>query len=294
LDRFAQVETSSQNAFQALLSKHKATGKANHIAGVHDCVSARIAERANFAAVWISSFGLSVVSGKCDRNEVPWTEVVNVVEQIRESCSIPIILDGNEGFGDINIAKLFSRRAGARGASCISFEDKIFPKRNSFSQGVELCAIDSFVSKIRGCKEVLDGKLTSIIARTDSFVAGEDMGMTLKRAHAYTEAGADALIIHSKASSADQLTSFMRNWDGSCPIIAIPTSYDSTDPGVFDNWGISCVIWANQLLRASISAMENAAAMLFQHRSSAPLAQQIISIKTALSYADCKLGCETE
>lgn len=279
------------NAFQKLLELHKNTGKARHIVGVFDCISARIAERAGFEGAWVSSLGLSIVAGKCDRNEIPWTDITNTVGLISESCDLPIIVDGDEGFGDTNIARLYARRAGARGASCIAFEDKTYPKKNSFSEGVELCSIEEFARKLRSCKEALGSTSMSIIARTDSLVADEPMQKALDRAHGYRDAGADAVIIHSKAKTVDQLAEFMSRWDGACPVVAIPTSYDQTDPQVYDDIGVAIVIWANQLLRASIKAMERTAETLFANRSVGGLTDDIVSIKTALAYANCGL-CE--
>jgi len=281
----------SVNAFSAMLSRARETGKAVHIIGAHDCVSARVAEQAGFGAVWVSSLGLAVVSGKCDRNELGWTETVNALEAIAESISIPVILDADEGFGDKNIARVFLSRASARGAACVSLEDKSFPKKNSFSEGVSLCEIPDFVEKLDACRKVLNPAKTALVARTDSLVAGEGIDRALERAHAYAATGVDGLIIHSKSKTVDELAEFMSRWDGDCPIIAIPTSFDDTAARRFDELGIACIIWANQLLRASIAAMETIAADMSAGKNVGSLKNQIVSVNTALSYADCRLGC---
>lgn len=284
---------SGLNPFESLLLEHAATGKAAHIAGAHDALSARVAENAGFNGVWISSLAVSAVAGKCDRNEVSWGEMVDVVERVSESCTLPIILDGDEGFGDVNIARLYARRAGRRGASCISIEDKTFPKKNSFVDDVSLCSIREFAGKIRGCREAIGDGRTSIVARTDSLVAGEDISQTFERACAYHEAGAEALIIHSKAKTPKELESFMAKWDRRCPIIAIPTSYAPESSRLFDDLGVACVVWANQMLRASIRAMEETAEALVRRKSDHSLNDRMVSVRTAMSYANCGLGCES-
>ena len=281
----------SVNPFSLLLANARRSGKAAHIVGVHDCASARVAEQAGFGAVWVSSLGLAVVSGKCDRNELGWTETVNSVEAIAESVSIPVVLDADEGFGDKNIARVFLARASARGAACVSLEDKTFPKKNSFAEGVSLCEIPDFVEKLEACRKVLDPSQTALVARTDSLVAGEGIDRALERAHAYAASGVDGLIIHSKSKSIDELAEFMLRWDGDCPIIAIPTSYDDTDAKRFDELGVACVIWANQLLRSSIAAMEGIAADMMAGQNVGSLKGRMVSVNTALHYADCRLGC---
>lgn len=281
----------SMNGFASQLKAARKAKKALHIIGAHDCVSARVAEQAGFGAIWVSSLGLAVVNGKCDRNELGWTDTVDALEAIAESVSIPVILDADEGYGDKNIARLFLARASARGAACVSLEDKSFPKKNSFSQGVSLCDIPEFIDKLSACRDVLDPARTALIARTDSLVAGEGMDSALRRAEAYAASGVDGLIIHSKSKSVDELAEFMTRWNGDCPIIAIPTSFDGTDARLFDELGIACVIWANQLLRASIAAMETIAADMGAGKNVGSLKNQIVSVNAALSYADCRLGC---
>lgn len=281
----------SANKFQQLLARHRESGITRHIMGVHDCVSAKLAEAAGYEAVWISSLGMSAVAGKCDRNEISWTNIADMVELIAESCDVPVIIDGNEGFGDTAIARLFATRAAARGGSGICFEDKTYPKRNSFADGVELCSIDEFSRKISSCRDALAGMPASIMARTDSLVANEGMSKALERAQAYAEAGVDAVIVLSKTSSVDQLAEFMSRWKGYCPIISVPTSFDQTSPKVFNEIGVACVIWANQLLRASIFAMRQACKQLREQGRVGDLNGQMISVKEALLLANCGLGC---
>lgn len=279
------------NKFIDLLNRHQSTGKTRHIVGVYDCVSARIAEQVGFEGVWLSSLAMSVVNGVCDRNELSWIGITDTVERVAECCELPIILDGDEGFGSDNIARLFAKRSFSRGAACVSFEDKTFPKKNSFDEGVSLCSIPEFTSKIAACRDVVEQEAGAILARTDSLVADEDVRKTIDRAHAYHEAGADAVIIHSKHNSVDQLARFMSLWSGACPIVAIPTSFDQTEPEIFDQLGVSCVVWANQLLRSSIKAMQNTAQVLFQQKHMGALNGNLISVKETLGYADCGLGC---
>ncbi|MYH69843.1 MAG: NTP transferase domain-containing protein, partial [Gammaproteobacteria bacterium] len=93
------------------------------------------------------------------------------------------------------------------------------------------------------------------------------MDEALKRASAYCEAGADAILIHSRQSRADEILAFAGAWDGSCPLVIVPTKYYSTPVDVFRKAGVSLVIWANQMIRASVRAMENTSREIFEQQS---------------------------
>jgi phosphoenolpyruvate phosphomutase len=99
-------------------------------------------------------------------------------------------------------------------ASCI--EDKLFPKTNSLLEGAlqPMAEIDEFVGKIKAAKDTQQDPDFCVVARTEAFISGHGLGEALRRAEAYSEAGADALVIHSKLSTADQVLAFMAEWQG--------------------------------------------------------------------------------
>ena len=106
-----------------------------------------------------------------------------------------------------------------------------------------------------------------VVARTEAFIAGRGLTTALVRANAYADAGADAILVHSKKSTPVDIVAFMRAWDRRLPVLAVPTTYCHTPTAVFRDLGLSALIWANHLLRASIVAMQAAAAQVFAEQS---------------------------
>ncbi len=101
----------------------------------------------------------------------------------------------------------------------------------------------------------------------------------MKRAEAYYQAGADAILMHSKISTADQIISFMEEWKDTCPVVIVPTMYYNTPTSVFEEIGVSTVIWANHLLRSSIKAMQQTAAQIYAEQSLMSIEPEVVSVK---------------
>jgi len=118
-----------------------------------------------------------------------------------------------------------------------------------------------------------------LVARVEALISGWGMDEALRRARAYQEAGADAVLIHSKQSHANEIMSFMREWDGNCPVVIVPTTYYGTPTDQFYAAGVSAVIWANHSVRASISAMRDATKMIFEEQSVVGLEDRIATVK---------------
>jgi phosphoenolpyruvate phosphomutase len=113
----------------------------------------------------------------------------------------------------------------------------------------------------------------------EAFIVGWGLEEALRRAEAYHRAGADGVLIHSKLSTADQVIAFMKEWKNTCPVVIVPTTYYSTPTQVFAEAGISIIIWANQLLRSSIAAMQRTASTLYKEQSLLPVDKDIVSVK---------------
>ena len=139
--------------------------------------------------------------------------------------------------------------------------------------------INEFSGKIKAAKDTQENPDFCVIARTESFITGRGLSEALKRARAYCEAGADAILVHSKISTADQILAFMAEWDNSCPIVIVPTTYFATPTEVFAEAGVSLVIWANHLLRSSIYAMQNTAAKIYKEETLVPIDHEIVTVK---------------
>lgn len=223
----------------------------------HSALSARIAQNSGFEALWASGLSISASLGLSDRNEASWTQVLEIVEFMADHTDIPVLMDGDTGFGNFNSVRRLVKKMCQKGIAGVCIEDKIFPKLNSFlGEAQPLADIQEFTGKIRAAKDsVLDDDFC-VIARTEALISGLGMAEALKRADAYHAAGADAILIHSKKDSADEVLAFAKEWGDRCPVVVVPTKYFNTPTQDFRDAGISSVIWANHSLRASINAMK--------------------------------------
>jgi phosphoenolpyruvate phosphomutase len=228
----------------------------------HNGISARIGEEAGFKGLWASGLCLSAQFGVRDSNEASWTQVLEMLEFMADATTVPILLDGDTGYGNFNNMRRLVRKLEQRGVAAVCVEDKLFPKTNSFLRGEAQPLADpgEFCGKIRAGKEAQRDPDFCIVARVEALIAGWGLGEALRRAEAYVEAGADAILIHSARSSADEVLAFQREWDGRAPVVIVPTKYYSTPTDVFRDAGFSVAIWANHMMRASIAAMQAAAA----------------------------------
>ncbi|MDR5770919.1 MULTISPECIES: phosphoenolpyruvate mutase [unclassified Caballeronia] len=224
----------------------------------HNGISARIAKEAGFKAIWGSGLSISAQFGVRDNNEASWTQVVDNLEFMADASDLPILLDGDTGYGNFNNVRRLVKKLEQRGIAGVCIEDKQFPKTNSFINGEAqpLADIDEFCGKIKAGKDSQSDPNFSIVARVEALIAGWGMEEALKRAEAYRQAGADAILIHSKLSKPDEILTFAREWAGRGPLVIVPTKYYSTPTDVFRQAGISTVIWANHLIRGAVSAMQ--------------------------------------
>lgn len=224
----------------------------------HNGLSARIVEEAGFRGIWASGFALSAQFGVRDCNEASWTQIVDMLEFMADATRLPILLDGDTGYGDFNSVRRLVRKLEQRGVAGVCIEDKLFPKSNSLLDGVPqpLAPLDEFCGKIKAGKDSQTDGAFCIVARVEALIAGSGLAEALRRAEAYRQAGADAILIHSKRSDADEVLAFAREWAGRAPLVIVPTSYAHTPTEVFRAAGISVVVWANPMVRACVAAMQ--------------------------------------
>jgi len=130
-----------------------------------------------------------------------------------------------------------------------------------------LAAVDGFCGRIRAAKDSQRDPDFVVVARTEAFIAGHGLAEALARAHAYADAGADAILIHSAKRTPDEVLSFKQAWDRPLPVLAVPTKYCDTPTAVFRRHQFAALIWANHLLRSSIAAMQATAAQIFADES---------------------------
>jgi phosphoenolpyruvate phosphomutase len=247
----------------------------------HDGLSAKIVEEAGFKGIWGSGLTISASMGVRDNNEASWTQVLEVMEFMSDATTIPILLDADTGYGNFNNVRRLVQKLEQRNVAGMCIEDKLFPKTNSFinSEQQPLADIEEFAGKIKAAKDTQQDVDFCVVARVESLIAGWELEEALKRAEAYYLAGADAILMHSKLKTADQIVEFMREWGHKCPVVIVPTTYYNTPTSVFEEAGVSLVIWANHLLRASIKAMQQTAAQIYQERSLSSIEEQVVSVK---------------
>jgi len=199
-----------------------------------------------------------------DCNEASWTQCLDCVELMADATQIPILMDGDTGYGNFNNVRRLVAKLEQRGIAGVCIEDKIFPKTNSLLPGrlQPLADIDEFCGKIKAAKDAqTDGDFV-VVARIEAFIAGYGLAAAVRRANAYAAAGADAILVHSARRQADEVLGFKRAWSGSLPVIAVPTTYHDTPADVFRAHRFAALIWANHTLRSSIAAMQATAAAI--------------------------------
>ena len=226
-----------------------------------------------FDAMWISSLCDSTAKGKPDIELVDMTSRFRTVDDICEVTTKPIIFDGDTG--GLTEHFVYTVRSLERlGVSMIIIEDKKGLKKNSLF-GTEVpqiqATIEEFCKKIKAGKKAQRTKDFMICARIESLILEQGMDDALERAFAYTEAGADAIMIHSRKKDPTEVFEFVEKYrkeNQTTPIVVVPTSFNTVTEEEFKERGVNIVIYANQLTRTGFPAMQNAAKMILKnHRA---------------------------
>ncbi len=261
----------------------------------HDGLSARIAEVEGFQAIWASGLSMSTALGVRDSDEASWSQLLGVVENMVESTTVPIIVDGDTGYGNFNTARRFVAKAERVGVAGVCLEDKVFPKMNSFvGDSHTLAEVRDFTAKIKACADARQDPDFVLIARVEALIAGRGMEEALRRATAYHEAGADAIFIHSRRSDAEEILRFSAEWAGRLPLVIAPTTYASTPSSEFHRAGISAVIWANHSMRAAVAAMRRVCREIFNKESVHDTDSELASLAEVFELMDYQEIEETE
>ena len=227
------------------------------VGGAFDSMSAKLVEINNFDAIWAGSFAISATHALPDASILTMTEFLSASSNIVESCKIPVIADCDTGYGGPTNVSHTVRKFESAGVSAICIEDKIFPKQNSLLKGgkQKLISEKEFVAKILAAKDAKINKNFMIIARTEALIAEVGMNEAIQRADAYENAGADAILIHSKKETPDEIIEFSELWKGNIPLVVVPTTYPTVSVEELIKNKFKMVIYANQSLRASYLAM---------------------------------------
>ncbi len=240
-----------------LLLNHLESKSIVKVGGAFDAMSAKLVEFHGFDAIWAGGFAISATHAVPDASILTMTEFLDVASNMAEACKIPVIADCDTGYGGPSNVSHLVKKYESAGIAAICIEDKVFPKQNSLLENGQnnLISEKDFVAKIIAGKEAKQDKNFMVIARIEALISGAGMDEALKRATAYESAGADAILIHSKQKTPDEIFEFTDSWKGSSPIIVIPTTYDSVSIEELISHKIKAVIHANQTLRAAHSSM---------------------------------------
>ena len=223
------------------------------VGGAFDAMSAKLVENSGFDAIWAGSFGISATHALPDASILTMTEFLNASSNMEDACNIPIIADCDTGFGGPSNVSHMVKKYEKAGIAAVCIEDKTFPKQNSFLENSkqELLSEKEFVAKIIAAKESKENPNFTIIARTEALISGMGMKEAIKRALAYEKAGADAILIHSKQNSPEEVFEFSDSWGGTLPLVVVPTSFPTVKLDELISHKIKMIIYANQTLRAT-------------------------------------------
>jgi len=165
--------------------------------GAYDALSAKIIEKAGFKAIQATGYGIAAsVLGKPDVGVLSVTEMVNQTRNMAAAVNVPVMADGDTGFGNaINVYHTIQAFEAA-GAAGMNLEDQVFPKRCGHMDGKEVISLEEMVKKIRAAYDAKKDKDFVINARTDA-IAVYGIEEAVKRGNAYAEAGADLIFVEA-------------------------------------------------------------------------------------------------
>lgn len=252
--------------------------------GAHDAMSARLIEDYGFDAVWVSGFGVSTMAYAIpDLNLITMTEALAAATRMNAATTLPVVADCDNGFGALSNVVRTVREYERAGIAGICVEDNAFPKRNSLyktGSDRELVPLKEQARRIRAGKGAQETDDLVFIARVEALIAGHGVEEACRRADAYVDAGADAILISSCDETLSEIEEFLSRWQGlgEVPLVAVPTLFPTFTTEQLYEKGFQMIILANQLMRASVKAIEDTLQTLREERNAASVEQQIAPI----------------
>ena len=296
IDRIERVES---NAIKIRVSSlHDAlqtlkTDRAMRVMETHNGISGIIADMASvsgnaFDALWSSSLTASVSKGKPDIEVVDTSMRLQLVRDTMEVTQKPMIYDADTG-GQPEILRFTVRALEDIGVSACIIEDKCGLKQNSLfgtTRDQTLEEIGSFCAKIAAATSARSNKKFMVIARIEALISGAGEGEALKRAAAYIDAGADAIMIHSSQKTFDEIKSFMsayNQFEKRVPVVAVPSTYYTVTEADLFNSGIAICIYANHMLRAAYPRMQQVAEGILRAGTSRYVQNMMSPVKSIIN-----------
>lgn len=241
-----------------------------------------------FDGMWVSSLCDSTAKGKPDIELVDMSSRLRTIDDIMEVTTKPIILDGDTG--GLTEHFVYNVKTLERmGVSAVIIEDKTGLKKNSlFGTEVEQTqdSIENFSAKIAAGKKAQKTKEFMIIARIESLILERGMDDALARAFAFTKAGADGIMIHSRKKDPAEIFEFVEKFrakDKTTPIVVVPTSFNTVTEEEFAKRGVNIIIYANQLTRSGFPAMQKTAQTILENHRAKEADDMCMSIKDILT-----------
>ena len=241
-----------------------------------------------FDGMWSSSLTDSAVRGKPDNQSVDYSTRILGLNEILDVTTKPVIFDADNG-GRIEHIPYMIKSLDRAGISAVVFEDKVGLKKNSLFKDQSKVKQDTIRNFSKKIKKANSSKVSGdllIVARIESLILGKGVGDALKRAEAYSQAGADAILIHSKEKKPNKIFQFAKQFKKSKnykPMIAVPSTYSSTKEKDLIKEGFKIVIYANHLLRAAYPAMVDVAKDILKYQRSYESEKKIVPIKEVIN-----------
>jgi len=253
--------------------------------GVFDGLSARLAARAGFRAVYATGGGIARSMGYPDLGLLGLTEVVDHLRPIIEHAGVPVIADADTGYGNALSARRTVREFERAGVAALHLEDQTFPKRCGHYEDKAVVPVGEMVQKLRAVRDAATDPDLVLIARTDA-LAVEGFEAAIERGHAYAEAGADMIFVEAPTTEAEieAVAKRLRHpllinmfQGGKTPLVALDR---------LARWGYRVVIIPSDLQRASIRAMEDVLAAIRRDGNSAAMIDRMASFQEREAVVD--------
>jgi len=253
------------------------TPRATLLPGATDALTARVVEQLGFDAVYLSGAGFANAQlGVPDLGLVSLSEIALQTERLRDAVNIPIVVDGDTGFGGpLNVMRTV-RLLERRGASAIQLEDQEFPKRCGHFEGKSVVSATEMVARISAAVDARDDENFVVIARTDAR-AIDGLSAAIDRAHLYRETGADVLFVEA-SESREEIEAVAKELPGPL-LINIVEGGKTPMLGIdeLEALGYSLVLYANSAMRAGIHGVQHVLRSLLENGSTAEVLDSMLS-----------------
>jgi len=263
-----------------------AAGRARVGVGVHDALTARLAERSGFDTLWLGSLEVSSSRGLPDVNLLSLHDMAAATRDVRSASTLPLLVDVDTGYGSDETAVRALLELEAAGAFAICIEDSAFPKRNSLFPvaGRSLEDAEVFTRRLR--KLVAARRSVKIIARTEALVAGLGPEAAISRLQSYAEAGADALFAQVDHTNRDSLPPVVRAVRGLAPVVLAPTALPGYSVQDWEEVGADVVLFANVVVRTMVSSLSRMLVKLRDAGSASSVDDDLVSLPDLFSLTD--------